>query len=118
MAAIICLGTVVRDLVFEVPALPSTPQKLTASALHKRSGGMAATAAIAAAALGGSVDYWGRLGDDETGRELRRELEAHRVRVHACIQPGTQSPVAAVLVAGNGERMLAVFRGRLDDDAG
>ena len=96
MAAIICLGMVVRDLVFAVPSLPPIPQKLTASALCKRSGGMAATAAIAAAALGGTVAYWGRLGDDETGRELRQELEAHGVDVEARIVPGTQTPVAAV----------------------
>ena len=116
MAAIICLGMAVRDLVFEVPALPPTPQKLTASALRKRSGGMAATAAIAGVALGGAVDFWGRLGDDETGRELRSELEAHGVRVRARVVRGAQTSVAAVLVAGNGERMLAVYRGCFDDD--
>ena len=118
MAAIICLGMAVRDLVFAVPELPPVPRKLTATALYKRGGGMAATAANAAAMLGGTVDYWGRLGDDETGRELRRELEAHGVRVEAPIVPGTQTPVAAVLVADSGERMLAVHRGQLDAATG
>ncbi|MEO6407404.1 MAG: PfkB family carbohydrate kinase [Burkholderiaceae bacterium] len=118
MAAIICLGIVVRDLVFEVPSLPPVPQKLTATSFCRRGGGMAATAAIAAAALGGKVHYWGRLGDDLTGAELRAEMEAHCVRVHAPIVSGTQTPVAAVLVAANGERTLAVFLGQLDDDAG
>jgi sulfofructose kinase len=117
VAAIVCLGTAVRDLVFAVPSLPSTPQKITASTLLKRSGGMAATAAVAAAALGGTVEYWGRLGDDETGRELRLELESRGVQVRACVVHGTQTPTAAVLVADNGERMLAVFPGRLDDSA-
>lgn len=118
MAAIICLGIAVRDLVFTVPALPPTPQKLTASSMRTGGGGMAATAAVAAAALGGAVDYWGRFGDDETGRALRREMEAHGVRMHASTTAGSQTPVAAVLVADNGERTLAVFRGKLDDDAG
>ena len=118
MAAIICLGIVVRDLVFEVPSLPPVPQKLTATTFSRRGGGMAATAAIAAAALGGESHYWGRLGDDLTGVELRAEMEAHRVRVHASVLPGTQTPISAVLVAANGERTLAVFRGQLDDDAG
>ena len=115
MAAIICLGIAVRDFVFSVPSLPPTPQKLTASAMRKSSGGMAATAAIAAASLGGSVAYWGRLGADDTGRELRAELESYGVHVHAPTIEGTESAVAAVLVADNGERMLAVFRGRVDD---
>ena len=108
---IICLGIAVRDLVFEVPSLPSTPRKLTARALHHNGGGMAATAAVAAAALGGNVSYWGRLGDDATGRELREELQTLGVRVVSKLVPGTQTPLAAVLVADNGDRLLAVFRG-------
>ena len=78
---------------------------------------MAATAAVAAAALGGTVSYWGRLGDDDTGRELRQELELHGVRVCTNLVRSTLTPTATVLVAENGERMLAVFPGRLDDSA-
>jgi sulfofructose kinase len=114
MAAIICLGIVVRDLVFSVPALRSGAQKLTASSLFKGGGGMAATAAVAAAALGGRVQLWTRLGDDADGRELRDELQSLRVQVRTNLVPGTQTPSAAVLVADDGERLLAVFPGRLD----
>jgi sulfofructose kinase len=115
LAAIVCLGIVVRDFVFAVPSLPLQSQKTTASAFHRLGGGMAATAAVAAAALGGSVAYWGRFGDDETGRELRSELQARGVRVHAPVVPDMRTPTASVLVAANGERMLIVFPGRLDD---
>lgn len=117
MAAIICLGIAVRDLVFRVPALPTQPGKLTARDLAPRGGGMAATAAVAAAALGGEVAYWGRLGDDAAGRELRAELESCGVKVQAEGATGTQTPTSAVLVADSGERMLAVYPGRLDDSA-
>lgn len=78
---------------------------------------MAATAAVAAASLGGAVRYWGRLGSDDTGHELQRELESHGVEVRTKIFPGTLTPTAAVLVAASGERMLTVFPGRLDDSA-
>ena len=115
MAAIICLGIAVRDLVFTVPALPRPGQKTVASAYSRREGGMAATASVAAAALGGTSSYWGRLGDDDTGHELRAELEARGVRVRASQVPGTLTPTATVLVAEDGERMLAVFPGKLDD---
>ena len=114
MAAVICLGIAVRDYVFSVPALPPEPQKLTATAFERRGGGMAATAAVAIAALGGAAQFWGRLGDDATGRELRTELESFGVRVRAQAGAGAQTPVATVLVADNGERMLAVFRGHAD----
>lgn len=117
MAAIICLGIAVWDMTFAVPALPPEPSKLIASGLQQGGGGMAATAAVAAAALGGEVEYWGRLGDDAHGRQLRASLQSHGVRVHAPEGSGAQTPVSAVLVAGNGDRTLAVYRGRLDDAA-
>ena len=115
MASIICLGIAVRDLVFRVATLPARPQKLTASSLARTGGGMAASAAVAAARLGGTVLFWGRLGDDVDGHALRGELQAHGVKVPAPAVPGTQTPTAAVLVADNGERLLVVFRGELDD---
>jgi sulfofructose kinase len=115
MAALICLGIAVRDFVFRLPALPSQPGKYTAGGLVPRGGGMAATAAVAAAALGGQVEYWGRLGDDAQGRELRDELASCGVKVQAASPAGTQTPTSAVLVADNGERLLAVYPGRLDD---
>ncbi len=115
MAALICLGIVVRDLVFRVAALPAGGGKLTAKSLEPRGGGMAATAAVAAAALGGDVEYWGRLGDDAQGRELRAELLSCGVKVRTASPAGTQTPTSAVLVADNGERLLAVYRGRLEE---
>lgn len=115
MASIVCLGIAVRDLVFHVPALPPRPAKLTARGLQHEGGGMAASAAVAAAHLGAQVAWWGRLGDDAQGHALRAELQGHGVTVEASMRPGTQTPTSAVLVADNGERLLAVFRGRLDD---
>ncbi len=117
MVKLICLGIAVRDLVFHVATLPARPQKLSASSLLRAGGGMAASAAVAAARLGAEVSFWGRLGDDVEGHALRAELQSHGVRVSASSLPGTQTPTSAVLVADNGERLLAVFRGRLDDAA-
>ena len=118
MAAIVCLGIAVRDLVFHVAALPVRPVKLTARSLQIEGGGMSASAAVAVASLGGRVAFWGRLGDDVQGLSLRAELQRRGIEVPAPALPGTQTPTAAVLVADNGERLLAVFRGRLDDDPG
>lgn len=117
-AAVVCLGIAVRDLVFRVPELPGRPVKLTARSLHTEGGGMAASAAVAAAALGARVAFWGRFGDDVEGRSLRTEMQRLGIAVPAPAVPGTQTPTASVLVADNGERLLAVFRGLLVDDPG
>lgn len=114
MSRLVCLGILVKDLVFRVPRLSPIPQKLTCSSLHTQFGGMAATAAAAAAALGGQVEFWGRMGDDDTGVQALQALRQRGVRPHLQVVPGTQSPLSAVIVDDAGERMLAVYTGQLD----
>ena len=114
MSRLVCLGIVVKDLVFRVPHIPSTPQKLTSTSLRTQFGGMAATAAAAAAALGGEVELWARIGGDETGQEIERALRRRGVVPRLHVTSGSQSPVSAVIVDDAGERMLAVHTGNLD----
>lgn len=118
MSRLVCLGILVKDMVFRVPKIPPVPQKLTASQLQIQFGGMAATAAAAAAALGGQVEFWGRVGDDDTGREAERALRKRGVEPRLKATPGQASPTAAVIVDESGERMLAVHAGHLDPDPG
>lgn len=113
MSRLVCLGILVKDLVFRVPAIPSTPQKLTCTRLRTQFGGMAATASAAAAALGGQVEFWGRVGDDETGAQAEQALRQRGVLPRLQVQPGAQSPLSAVIVDDAGERMLAVYTGDL-----
>ena len=115
MAAVICLGIAVQDCVFSVPEIPGSPRKVTASDFRISGGGMAATAAVASARLGGQVAFWGRLGDDAAGADLVAALRAHGVDADAVQRrAGSRSPVSAVLVGPTGERMLAVYRGQLE----
>lgn len=118
MTRIICLGTAVIDRVFAVDAIPATPIKVQASDYRERCGGVAATAAVAVAALGHEAVYWGRLGDDAIAARLLEVLAQHGVDAQAVRRiPGGKSPTAAVIVDRNGERLLAAFRGSgLGDD--
>ena len=116
MSRLVCLGIIVKDMVFRVPRIPPVPQKLTASELRIQFGGMAATAAAAAAALGGEVEFWGRVGDDDTGREAERAFRRRGVEPRMRATAGQASPTSAVIVDESGERMLAVHAGRLDPD--
>jgi sulfofructose kinase len=117
MNRLVCLGMVVKDMVFHVPQIPPTPQKLTARSMRLGFGGMAATAAAAAAALGGQVEFWGRIGDDEIGREALQAFTARGVDPRVKVMAHTQSPVSAVIIDDAGERMLAVYPGDMDADA-
>ena len=117
MTQIICLGMVVKDIVFYVKQIPSTPQKITAESFEDKFGGMAATAAAAVAALGGNAEFWGRVGDDEIGRNAIEAFNMRGVSTRVKKTHNAQSPVSAVIVDGDGERMLAVYPGRLESSA-
>jgi sulfofructose kinase len=107
------------DRAYELPTVPARPGKYIARSYREVGGGMAATAAIAVAHLGGAALWCGRLGRDEVGATLMRKLAAHGVDVSgATITDGARSPTAGILVDGEGERILAVFPGAgLPEDA-
>lgn len=76
-------------------------------------GGLAATAAVAMARLGGAVEMWTRVGDDAAGRFIVEQLGREGVdtsQVTVC--PGGRSPVCCVRVdRPNAERYFTYFRG-------
>jgi sugar/nucleoside kinase (ribokinase family) len=117
MSRLVCLGLVVKDMVFHVHHIPPTPQKLTAQSMRVGFGGMAAAAAAAAAALGGEVEFWGRIGDDDIGREALQAFKTRGVETCVKVMANSQSPVSAVIVDDAGERMLAAYLGQMDLDA-
>ncbi len=119
MAKVVCAGIGVLDQVWELPALPDAPGKYIAGGLRLVGGGMAATAAVAVASLGGEAAWCGRLGADEVGATLLAALRRHGVDTGGvAIAAGARSPTSAVLVDGEGERILAVFPGAgLPEDA-
>jgi sulfofructose kinase len=111
-ARVASLGIGVLDQVWELPALPDSPGKYIAGGLRVTGGGMAATAAVAVAALGGSAAWCGRVGEDETGRALLSALRSLGVDLSAVsVTPGARTPSSGVLVDAEGERILAVFPG-------
>ena len=114
MNRLVCLGTLVKDITFYVPHIPAAPQKLTATSMRMGFGGMAATAAAAAAALGGEVEFWGRVGDDDIGVEAIAALKSRGVEPRIQVIADARSAVSAVIVDDAGERMLAVYPGQMD----
>jgi sulfofructose kinase len=100
------------DRVYLFDRLPLTPGKHIARGYRENGGGMAATAAVAIAALGGTAEWIGRLGDDATGRTLLGWLHRHGVTTtQAAIAPGGLSPSAGITLDAEGERVLAVYPG-------
>ncbi|HYZ61056.1 MAG TPA: PfkB family carbohydrate kinase, partial [Acetobacteraceae bacterium] len=73
---IFCVGIAVLDRVYSLPRLPEGGGKHLAAGYRETGGGMAATAALAIARLGGAASWCGPLGDDPPGRLLLETLAA------------------------------------------
>jgi sulfofructose kinase len=119
MIPVLCLGMSALDAIYQVPAIPTTGAKVLATGFAECGGGMAANASVAVARLGGNAHYWGRVGADELGRRILAQLEAEGVDTSAVRRvAGCVSPSAAILVAGDGERLVCAYNDpRLDADA-
>jgi sulfofructose kinase len=109
---IVCVGAVVYDQVFAVPAIPSRPEKVLATGHRTSGGGMAVTAAIAARALGATVEFWGRVGADVAGAVLRGMIAETGVDTTFLREaPGGRTATSGILIDPSGERLLAAFPG-------
>ena len=70
------------------------------------------SAAVAVARLGAQAAFWGRAGNDQSGRLQRIELELEGVDVsNYRLFDKAATPVSGVLVDAEGDRMIINFRG-------
>jgi sulfofructose kinase len=116
---VVCVGQVVTDHTFRVDEVELPPSKTTARGYARSVGGMAANAAIAVVRLGGEAVFWGRVGRDEAGEELRQALEEEGVDAGGMVMAeGARTPLSAVIVDKMGERSIVTYRGeKLPSDA-
>ena len=107
---VLCVGIAAQDHVFALDAMPAQATKYRASAFAAVGGGIAATAAVAVARLGGKARLVTRLGDDAIGDAIVAELTAYGVdcglspRHRGCV-----SSISAVLVDKAGERLIVNY---------
>jgi sulfofructose kinase len=116
---VICLGLSALDQIWRVQDFFSgDSQKIRSLEYTTAGGGMAATAAVAIARLGGRAAFWGRGGEDAAGREMRHMLSGQGVDVAQFrLFADGQSSVSGILVDARGERQIVNFRGQFPEQA-
>ncbi len=108
---IACVGITVLDRIQRVDNLPTTGGKYVAKDYFEVGGGPAATAAVAVARLGHSVDFIGRVGRDGVADTLLSELSGYGVNVDKIVHiDGASSAFSAVMVDDEGERMIINYQ--------
>ena len=75
MSDVFVLGSINQDFVLKVERRPEPGETVTNAELSTHNGGKGANQAAAAALLGASVVFLGRVGDDEFGEPLVQALE-------------------------------------------
>lgn len=107
MTTISCVGIAVHDIILPLTKLPSGPGKNHTESRIEVGGGVAANAAVAIARLGGDVRLHSALGNDLVGRRILHDLAEEGVDVSGVrALDELASPLSAVIVDENGERMI------------
>jgi sulfofructose kinase len=117
---VICLGLSALDQIWHVQDFfAGDSEKIKSLEYTTAGGGMAATAAVAIARLGGHAAFWGRGGEDAAGREMRQMLAEQGVDVAQFrLFANGQSSVSGIIVDAKGERQIVNFRGKFPEEAG
>ena len=104
----ICVvGNVNRDVTAQnVPASPSLFEdgETSVRAIVETIGGGGANSACAAAALGGSVRFVGKVGTDALGERLQQAMESHGVQTRLARDPHCATGTTVALGLANGQR--------------
>lgn len=107
MAGVFCLGIATLDYVYSVETMPTRGEKYRSRGLAVVGGGCAGNASVAIARLGGACWLATRLADDFTGDRIVADLNAEGVDTRFARRvAGLTSPVSAILVDAQGERMV------------
>ena len=99
------------DLVAISPRIPVVGETIIGTSYFTEPGGKGANQAYAAARLGGAVAMLGRVGDDDFGKEMRRNLENVGCDTTGLgVEPGP-SGVALIFVDEKGQNSIIVVPG-------
>ncbi|MGH9344249.1 MAG: PfkB family carbohydrate kinase, partial [Terriglobia bacterium] len=109
---ILVIGSLNMDLVGCAPRIPVVGETVIGHTCFSEPGGKGANQAYAASRLGGDVAMIGRVGDDDFGRQMRRNLEkvgcdtARLLSIPACV-----SGIALIFVGDEGQNSIIIVPG-------
>jgi len=112
MDDVFVMGSINQDFVLKVERRPRPGETVTDAVLSTHNGGKGANQAAAAALLGASVTFLGRVGDDGFGGPLVEALRGKGVDT-ALIEeaPGSSTGTAFITVTEDGENAITVAPG-------
>ena len=112
MTDVFVMGSINQDFVLKVERRPKPGETVTNAELSTHNGGKGANQAAAAAFLGASVAFLGRVGDDEFGEPLVRALGEKSIDTTLIERAsGASTGAAFITVTPDGENAITVAPG-------
>jgi ribokinase len=108
---IVVFGSCAMDLLMPLPWLPKPGETVLGESYEVRPGGKGANQAVAAVRAGGLVSFFGALGDDAFGRELRFSLEEEGIEPDGLAVVERPTAAAVVMIGPDGSNQIAVAAG-------
>lgn len=109
---IVVVGSINTDMCVFVDEIPVRGETVLGRRFAQTHGGKGANQAVAAARLGASVTFVGRVGDDVLGRDATEALRREGVCTDCVAVDGEEpSGVALIFIDRNGENTIAVAAG-------
>ena len=94
--------------------IPEPGQTVTGNSIHITPGGKGANQAVAAARMGAEVSMIGRVGEDEYGVELIKNLSSEGIDVRYVYKDSdAQSGIAIILLDKQGQNYIVQVRGQI-----
>lgn len=110
-ADVVVVGSVNRDYVCRVAALPGPGETVLGGEASVGSGGKGGNQAVAASLLGARTALVARVGRDDDGRALAEDLVRARVDTTEVVATSARTGMAFVLVDASGENSIVVAPG-------
>jgi ribokinase len=112
MTDVFVMGSINQDFVLKVDRRPQPGETVTNAELSTHNGGKGANQAAAAALLGASVTFLGRVGDDEFGEPLVQALQEKGIDTSLVERAsGASTGAAFITVTPDGENAITVAPG-------
>ena len=114
----IFIGVSTIDTIALLDSYPAADSRTVTEHLERAGGGVAATAAVAAARLGGNVAFAGVVGDDDEGREIIAKLNAEGVNTDlVVIDENSKSATSVVIVTQSTATRAIITRQQINYQA-
>jgi ribokinase len=110
-ARVVVVGSINLDLVVTTDRLPSPGETIPGSDFQRFGGGKGANQALAAARMGADVTLVAKIGDDESGEALVRDLERAGVNVSRIGRAAGPTGTAVITVDAEGHNTIVVVPG-------